>query len=163
MSSPGPHRPTSEPTPRQTTWRDPMSRPKSLKRSPKTKLTELTRRERQIMDILLERGEASAEQVRAGLPDAPSNSAVRTLLGKLEEKGQIRHEEKGLRYVYSPAMSRREARESAVSRLVRVFFGGSAAQAVNGLLDHSAEGLDDDELDRLAEAIEAERRRRSER
>ncbi len=128
---------------------------------PKPKLNELTRRERQIMDILLERGEASAEEVRSGLPDPPSNSAVRTLLGKLEEKGHIRHEEKGLRYVYSPAISQSAARESAVSRLVRVFFGGSAAQAVSGLLDHSAERLDDDELDRLAAAIEAERERRA--
>jgi len=127
----------------------------------KPKLNELTRRERQIMDVLLERGEASAEEVRAGLPDAPSNSAVRTLLGKLEEKGHIRHEEKGLRYVYSPAISRTAARESAVSRLVRVFFGGSAAQAVSGLLDHSAETLDDAELDRLAAAIDAERERRA--
>lgn len=128
---------------------------------PKPKLNQLTRRERQIMDVLLERGEASAEEVRAELPDPPSNSAVRTLLGKLEDKGHIRHEAKGLRYVYSPAISQQAARETAVSRLVRVFFGGSAAQAVSGLLDHSAERLDDDELDRLAAAIEAERERRA--
>jgi len=122
---------------------------------------ELTRRERQIMDLLLETGEASAEEVRAGLPDAPSNSAVRTLLAKLEDKGHVRHEERGLRYVYSPAVSRRDARESAVSRLVRVFFGGSVAQAVNGLLDHASSRLDDEELDRLAAAIDAERQRRA--
>jgi predicted transcriptional regulator len=122
---------------------------------------ELTRRERQIMDLLLERGEASAEEVRAGLPDPPSNSAVRALLAKLEDKGHVQHAEKGLRYVYSPAVSRSAARESAVSRLVRVFFGGSVAQAVNGLLDHGSERLDDEELDRLAAAIDAERRRRA--
>ncbi|HMB55094.1 MAG TPA: BlaI/MecI/CopY family transcriptional regulator [Thermoanaerobaculia bacterium] len=127
------------------------------------KTTDLTRRERQIMDVLLEMGEASAEEVRERLPDPPSNSAVRTLLGKLEDKGAIHHAEKNLRYVYSPAVSRDEAQESALSRLVRVFFGGSAAQAVTGLLDRSVERLDDTELDRLAATIEAERERRSER
>jgi len=127
------------------------------------KTTDLTRRERQIMDVLLEMGEASAEEVRERLPDPPSNSAVRTLLGKLEDKGAITHAEKNLRYVYSPAVSRDEAQESALSRLVRVFFGGSAAQAVTGLLDRSVERLDDTELDRLAATIEAERERRSER
>lgn len=126
-------------------------------------LDDLTRRERQIMDVLLEKREASAEEVRAGLPDPPSNSAVRTLLSKLEEKGVITHAEKDLRYVYSPAMSRREAQESAVSRLVRVFFGGSAAQAVTGLLDREAQRLDDSELDELAAAIQAERERRGRR
>lgn len=124
-------------------------------------LDELTRRERQIMDVLLELEEASAEEVRGRLPDPPSNSAVRTLLSKLEDKGHVTHAAKDLRYVYSPAISRREAQESAVSRLVRVFFGGSAAQAVTGLLDREAETLDDAELDRLAAAIEAERARRN--
>jgi predicted transcriptional regulator len=128
-----------------------------------TTLTDLTRRERQIMDVLLEMGEASAEEVRERLPDPPSNSAVRTLLGKLEEKRAITHAEKNLRYVYSPAVSRDQARESALARLVRVFFGGSAAQAVTGLLDRSVERLDDAELDRLAATIEAERERRAER
>lgn len=126
-----------------------------------TPLNDLTRRERQIMDVLLELGEASAEAVRERLPDPPSNSAVRTLLGKLEAKGAITHAEKELRYVYRPALSRREVQESALSRLVRVFFGGSAAQAVTGLLDRSVERLDDAELDRLAATIEAERARRA--
>lgn len=124
-------------------------------------LDALTRRERQIMDVLLELGEASAEEVRERLPDPPSNSAVRTLISKLEDKGHVTHTAKDLRYVYSPAMSRREAQESAVSRLVRVFFGGSAAAAVTGLLDREAETLDDAELDRLAAAIDAERARRN--
>ncbi len=134
-----------------------------MPRPTKTDLHALSRRERQIMDLLLEKGEASAEEVRGGLPEAPSNSAVRALLARLEEKGHVRHEEKGLRYVYAPAVSRRAARESAVSRLVRVFFGGSVAQAVNGLLDHGSERLDDEELDHLAAAIDAERRRRADR
>ena len=123
-------------------------------------LPELSRRERQIMDVLLAAGEASAEEVRSRLPDPPSNSAVRAMLARLEEKGHATHEEKGLRYVYRPAISRQEAQRSAVSRLVRVFFDGSAAQAVTGLLGQSADQLDDAELDELAAAIEAARRRR---
>ena len=127
---------------------------------PRNPLDELSRRERQIMDVLLTEGEASAEQVRAGLPDPPSNSAVRAMLARLEEKGQVRHAERGLRYVYSPTISAESAKRSAVSRLVQVFFDGSMAQAVSGLLDMSAGRLDDAELDRLAAAVEEERRRR---
>lgn len=121
---------------------------------------ELSRRERQIMDVLLEAGEASAEEVRARLPEPPSNSAVRAMLARLEEKGQVTHGERGLRYVYRPAISRQEAQRSAVSRLVRVFFDGSAAQAVTGLLGQSADQLADADLDGLAAAIEQARRRR---
>lgn len=121
---------------------------------------ELSRRERQIMDVLLEAGEASAEEVRARLPEPPSNSAVRAMLARLEEKGQVTHGERGLRYVYRPAISRQEAQRSAVSRLVRVFFDGSAAQAVTGLLGQSADQLADAELDGLAAAIEQARQRR---
>jgi len=127
---------------------------------PRNPLDELSRRERQIMDVLLAEGEASAEQVRAGLPDPPSNSAVRAMLARLEEKGCVRHAERGLRYVYSPTISAEAAKRSAVSRLVQVFFDGSMAQAVSGLLDMSAGRLDDAELDRLAAAVEEERRRR---
>ena len=127
---------------------------------PRNPHDKLSRRERQIMDVLLAEGEASAEQVRAGLPDPPSNSAVRAMLARLEEKGHVRHAERGLRYVYSPTISAEAARRSAVSRLVQVFFDGSMAQAVSGLLDMSAARLDDDELDRLAAAVERERRRR---
>lgn len=127
---------------------------------PRNPLDKLSRRERQIIDVLLTEGEASAEEVRAGLPDPPSNSAVRAMLARLEEKGQVRHAERGLRYVYSATISPEEARRSAVSRLVQVFFDGSMAQAVTGLLDMSAARLDDAELDRLAAAVEQERRRR---
>lgn len=125
-----------------------------------TELRELSRRERQIMDVLLEAGEASAEEVRTRLPEPPSNSAVRAMLARLEEKGQVTHAEKGLRYVYRPAISRQEAQRSAVSRLVRVFFDGSAAQAVTGLLGQSADQLGDAELDELSAAIEQARQRR---
>jgi predicted transcriptional regulator len=127
---------------------------------PVNELAQLSRRERQIMDILLELGEAPAEEVRTRLPDPPSYSAARALLRKLEEKGMVRHREESLRYVYAPAISRDDARESAVSRLVRVFFDGSAARAVNALVDHSAAELSDEELDRLAETIEDARKRR---
>lgn len=127
----------------------------------RSQLSQLSRRERQIMDILLELGEAPAEEVRTRLPDPPSYSAARAMLRKLEEKGMARHREQDLRYVYSPAISREEARESAITRLVRVFFDGSAARAVNALVDRSASELSDEELDRLARAIEDARARRA--
>lgn len=127
----------------------------------RSQLSQLSRRERQIMDILLELGEAPAEEVRTRLPDPPSYSAARAMLRKLEEKGMASHREQDLRYVYSPAISREEARESAITRLVRVFFDGSAARAVNALVDRSASELSDEELDRLARAIEDARARRA--
>lgn len=96
------------------------------------------------------------------LPDPPSYSAARTLLRKLEDKGMIAHREQDLRYVYYPAISREEARESAVSRLVRVFFDGSVSQAVNALVDGSASKLSDEELERLSRTIEEARKKRSE-
>lgn len=127
---------------------------------PRSQLNQLSRRERQIMDILLELGEAPAEEVRTRLPDPPSYSAARAMLRKLEEKGMVRHREESLRYVYTPAISRDEARESAVSRLVRVFFDGSAARAANALVDRSASELSVEELDRLARTIDEARKRR---
>ena len=119
----------------------------------------LSRRERQIMDVVLELGEASADQVRKRLPEPPSYSAVRAMLSKLEDKGFVRHTERDLRYVYAPAVKKGEARDSAMSRLVRVFFQGSLAQAVLGLVE-SGDDLSDEELDRIAAAI-AEARSRS--
>lgn len=120
----------------------------------------LSRRERQVMDILLELGEATAKQVHARLPDRPSYSAARALLTKLEEKQVVRHGERELRYVYRPAVSREQARGSAVERLVRVFFGGSLAKAVHGMVGVSAEGLTDEELDEIEAAISRVRRSR---
>src|SRR5688500_15936427 len=117
------------------------------------KPTDLSRRERQIMDALHELGdEASAEDIRQKLPDPPSYSAVRAMLTKLEAKGAIRHKEEGLRYVYSPTTKRSAARRSAVERLVRVFFGGSTGEAVNALLD--GEKWDPEELDEMSRRIE---------
>ena len=117
------------------------------------KPTDLSRRERQIMDALHELGdEASAEDIRQKLPDPPSYSAVRAMLAKLEAKGAIRHREEGLRYVYSPTTRRSAARRSAMERLVRVFFGGSPGEAVNALLD--AEKWDLEELEEMSRRIE---------
>lgn len=117
----------------------------------------LSRRERQIMDILFQRERATASQVREALPDPPSYSTVRALLRVLEEKGHVRHEAEDLRYVYMPSMAREKASRSAVRHLMDTFFNGSAEQTVAALLDESAAGLSRDELDRLAKLIEKAR------
>ena len=122
---------------------------------------ELSRRERQILDALLEAGEAPAEDIRQRLPDPPSSSAVRVMLTRLEKKGYVRHREEGVRYVYTPAVSKTRERSNALSRLVRTFFGGSTSEAVTALLDH-AENLPPEELDRLAGIIEKAKEKRKE-
>jgi BlaI family penicillinase repressor len=114
----------------------------------------LSRRERQIMDILYRQGRASASEIHEALPDRPSYSAVRAKLRVLEEKGHIRHEEQALRYVYLPLVSRDRARQSALRHLLATFFDNSAEQAITALLDLKASGLDRDKLDRLSELIE---------
>jgi predicted transcriptional regulator len=120
----------------------------------------LSRRERQIMDILLELGEGTAEEVRRRLPDPPSYSAVRAMLAKLEAKGPIQHKERGPRYVYSATISRRAERRSAMKRLVNVFYGRSLADALTGMLDLSADQLSDEDLERLTAKIEAAKKKR---
>ena len=105
------------------------------------------------MDILHEMHEASAQEVRERLPDPPSNSAARALLARLEKKGAIRHIERSLKYVYVPVVSQEEAQESALSRLVRVFYNGSLANAVTGMVEQSGSELSDDELRSLEKAI----------
>ena len=123
-----------------------------------TKNEKLSRREREIMDVLFALGdEATAEEIRERLSEAPSYSAVRAMLAKLEGKGAVRHREKGLRYVYSPTVARSTARRSALRKLVRTFFGGSAGQAVTALLND--EKWSDEELDELAQEIERARRK----
>lgn len=122
---------------------------------------QLTRRERQIMDILFELGEAGVEDVRARLPEPPSYSAARALLAKMEAKGHVEHREKDLRYVYRPTRSRADARHGAVARLVRTFFDGSMSSAITGMLDMTADDLPDDELERLAARVERARRQRT--
>ena len=110
----------------------------------------LSRRERQIMDILFRRGRAPASVVREELPGDPSSSTVRTQLRILEQKGHVRHEEVGLRYVYRPVTPRRAARRSALRHLVETFFDGSAEQAVAALLGGEARRLTEAELERIA-------------
>jgi BlaI family transcriptional regulator, penicillinase repressor len=117
----------------------------------------LSRRERQILEILIERGKASASEVRAAMPDAPSYSAVRTLLRVLEDKGHVKHREEGLRYVYLPTVGRERAKRSAVKHLLKTYFNGSAEQIVAALLDVSATQLTPEELDRMAQMIEEAR------
>ncbi len=119
-----------------------------------TALKDLSRRERQIMDILYQRGKASAAEVREAMPDAPSYSAVRAMLRVLEEKGHIRHQEEGLKYVYAPTVARDKAKRSVVKHVLETFFNGSAEQAVAALLDVSAAKLTRDELERMSELIE---------
>jgi predicted transcriptional regulator len=119
----------------------------------------LSRREREIIDVLYALGDsADAEQIRQKLSDPPSYSAVRAMLAKLEAKGVIRHRAEGLRYVYSPVTSRTAAQKKAVSQLMRVFFGGSASQAAAALLKQ--ESWSDTELDALRQEIEKVRRNR---
>jgi BlaI family transcriptional regulator, penicillinase repressor len=117
------------------------------------KLNELSRRERQIMDVLYQRKSASAAEIRESLPDAPSYSAVRALLRILEDKGHLRHEAKDLRYVYFPTASRERVRRRALRHVVETFFDGSAADAVASLLDPSASRLSEAELDRISKLI----------
>ena len=117
---------------------------------PKTKA--LTRREREIMDILYRRGKATAHEVLAGLAEPPSYSAVRALLRILEERGHVKHTVDGQQYVYAPAVAQTDARKSALSHLVKTFFAGSVEQAVAARVDRS--NLSRDELDRLSELIE---------
>ena len=120
----------------------------------------LSRREREIMDVLFALGdEVSAEEIRERLSEPPSYSAVRAMLAKLEAKGAIRHKEKGLRYVYSPTTPRTTARRSALRKLVDVFFEGSAGEAATALLKE--EQWSNDELDMLAGEIERVRKERS--
>ena len=121
-------------------------------------LAGLSRRERQIMEILYQRGKASAAEVREAMEDAPSYSAVRAMMRVLEEKGHVRHQEEGLKYVYLPVVAREKAKRSAVKHVLDTFFGGSPEQIVAALLDVSAEKLTPEELDRMADLIEKARR-----
>ena len=119
---------------------------------------DLSRRERQIVDILYSQGRATAAEVQAALPDPPSYSAVRAMLRILEEKGHVRHEQDGPRYVYLPTVARDNAKKSALRHMLQTFFDGSAAQAISALLDDSSTRLSDRDLDRLARMIEQARK-----
>jgi BlaI family penicillinase repressor len=113
----------------------------------------LSRRERQIMDILYRRGRATAAEVMGDLSGEPSYSTVRTQLRVLEEKGHVAHHEEGLRFVYSPAVPRHTARKSALRHLVETFFDGSAEQVVAAVLGGEGTRLSEEELNRIAELV----------
>ncbi len=115
--------------------------------------TTLTRRERQIMDVLYRRGRATAAEVMADLPGEPSYSTVRTQLRVLEDKAHVRHEEEGLRYIYAPAVPRHAARKSALKHLVETFFDGSAEQVVAAVLGGEASHLSDEDLKKIAALV----------
>ena len=119
---------------------------------------DLSRRERQIVDALYKLGRASAADIRAEIPDPPSYSAVRALLRILEDKGHVRHEQDGPRYVYVPTIARDSAKRSAMRHLVQTFFDGSAAQAMSALIDTSSVRLTQSELDRLEQLIDQARK-----
>ena len=117
------------------------------------KAINLSRRERQIMDIIYELDEVTAQQVLERLPDPPSYSAVRAMLRKLEEKSHIMHREEGAKYVYFPVIDHEQASRNAISRLVKTFYDGSAAQAVNALLGMSFTDISKEELEEIESMI----------
>jgi BlaI family penicillinase repressor len=120
---------------------------------------QLSRRERQIMDVLYQLGRATAADVLEGLPNPPGYSAVRAMLRLLEEKGFIRLEQDGQRYVFIPTVAREKARKSALKQMIQTFFDGSATDAVAALLDMSRAKLTKDELDSLSKMIEEARKK----
>jgi BlaI family transcriptional regulator, penicillinase repressor len=120
---------------------------------------DLSRRERQIMDVVYRRGQVTVAEVRADLPDPPSYSAVRAMLRRLEDKGHLEHSEEGARYVYQATVPLDSASGSALERVLRTFFDDSASKTVAALLDLRGEDLSDRELDELAELIDRARGR----
>jgi len=120
-----------------------------------SKTSQLSRREREIMDIIYAREEASAADVHAAMADAPSYSAVRALLRILEEKGHLRHREDGARYIYAPTQSREKASRSALKQMLKTFFGGSLSNAVAALVDAEGGKLSDGDLQRIESIIKA--------
>lgn len=128
------------------------------RKKPDTEAETLSRRERQIMDIIYKRGAATAGEVREALEDPPSYSAVRALLRVLEDKGHLQHDTQGNRYVYRPTRSRAEASRAALHRVVETFFEGSALRAAAALLDERGERIDEDDLDALESLLEKARK-----
>ena len=122
--------------------------------SPNDELTGLSRRERQIMDFLFQRGKASVGEVMDGIPDPPGYSAVRATLRTREQKGRVSHEEDGRAYIYRPTLRRDAARKSALTHVVKTFFDNSAEQAVAALLELKGPRLSDAELERVSRLVE---------
>ncbi len=119
----------------------------------------LNRREREIMDRVYARGRATATEIQEDLADGTSNSAVRTMLGILEEKGQLRHEQEGKRFVYFPIQAPAAAGREALKRAVSTFFGDSAREAIAALIDSEGARLSDADIDRIRAMIDAARKR----
>jgi len=115
--------------------------------------TQLGRRERQIMDVIYRLGRASVTEVRDNLTDPPTYSAVRAMLGFLEDKGYLRHEREGMKYVYLPTVDAKQERRSALQHMVKTFFNGSAAQAAAALIEMNDTQLSNEEIKRLSELI----------
>ncbi|HUQ18159.1 MAG TPA: BlaI/MecI/CopY family transcriptional regulator [Gemmatimonadaceae bacterium] len=120
---------------------------------------DLSRRERQIMDVIYQRGAATATEITEDLPDPPTSTAVRTMLRILEDKGHITHTRDGVRYMYKAVVDREKARDSVIAHVVKTFFNGSAEQAMATLIDRAGPELSDDELKKLAGLIEKARKR----
>jgi BlaI family penicillinase repressor len=121
-------------------------------------LITLSRRERQIMDFLFERGKASVAEVREGIRNPPGYSAVRAMLRTLEQKGKVSHEEDGRAYVYRPTLKRETARKTALSHLLKTFFNGSTEQALAALLEMRSSRLSEAELDRMSVMVKQAKR-----
>ena len=121
-------------------------------------LVGMSRRERQIMEILYQRGQASVSEVRAAMNDAPSYSAVRAMLRVLKDKGHVKHQAEGLKYMYRPVVNREKAKRSALKSLVDTFFNDRPDEVVAALLDVSSRRLTAEELDRMAAMINEARR-----
>lgn len=124
--------------------------------------SKLSRRERQIMDILYRLESASAKEIMENLSDAPTYSTVRTILQKLLEKGHVKYREQGLKYVYYPAVDPEKASKTALQNLVKTFFQGSPVMAVNSLLGMGKNGLSDEELEEIAKLVEENKKQRGE-
>ena len=125
----------------------------SMRKEPVSQDT-LSRRERQVMNILYERGQAAASEIHEALPDPPTFSATRAIIRTLEEKGHIRHQEQGLRYIYVPVVPADKAKRSALAQVVTTFFGGSPSQLMATLLESSSAEVSDAELERLERMIQ---------
>ena len=124
----------------------------------KNSLLQLSRRERQIMDIIYQHGEASVAEVLENMPDPPSYSAVRAMVRILEEKGHLKHRVDGTKFIFKPTLPTENAKRSVLSHLVQTYFDGSVEQVVAALLDSSSTALSEAELDRLSQLIQEARK-----
>jgi BlaI family transcriptional regulator, penicillinase repressor len=135
-----------------------MSRNSRRKRAPKNGLLLLSRRERQIMDVLYRLGRASAAEIHAAVPDAPSYTAIRTHLTLLEEKHQVKHESDGTRFIYSPVISREKMGQQAIEGVLRTFFNNSVDLVITALLKRREAQLSPEQIERIEELIDKARK-----